>query len=152
VFRNILIAYDGSEHARKAAEMAGSLAREQGGSRDESGGRKESSGAELWVVTVMDAVPADLGEPYLSQTIERRTTTGQALLDEAAALIGDGVAIHRELLFGSPAESILNVAETRSCDLIVMGTRGLGLLRGLLLGSQSHKVISHAGCPVLVVR
>jgi nucleotide-binding universal stress UspA family protein len=56
------------------------------------------------------------------------------------------------LLFGTPAESILKVAETRGCDLIIMGARGLGLLEMLFLGSQAQKVLSHADCPVLVVR
>jgi nucleotide-binding universal stress UspA family protein len=44
------------------------------------------------------------------------------------------------------------VANTRKADLIIMGSRGLGTLAGLVLGSQSQKVISHAPCPVLVVR
>lgn len=140
MFTNILIAYDGSEHARKAAGIAGDLAREQ------------ANGVVIRVVAVMDAVPGELGEPFMSQAIERRTADGQALLDEAVSIIGEGVEIHRELLFGSPAESILQVAQTRSCDLIIMGTRGLGLLQGLLLGSQSHKVIAHAACPVMVVK
>jgi nucleotide-binding universal stress UspA family protein len=140
MFQNILIAYDGSEHARRAAKIAGDLAREQ------------MNGVEIWVVVVVEAIPGDLGEPFLSQLIERRTSSGQALLNEAISEIGEGVDTHREFLFGSPAECILQVAETRSCDLIVMGTRGLGLLQGLLLGSQSHKVISHSACPVMVVK
>lgn len=140
MFRNILIAYDGSEHSKKAAAIAGGLAREHG---------KDS---EIWVVMVMGGLPAELGEPFLNQMIEQSTAVGQDLLEEAISCIGDGMRVHRELLFGSPAESILLVAETRSCDLIVMGTRGLGLLKGLFLGSQSQKVISHSTCPVLVVK
>ncbi len=140
MFSNILVAYDGSEHAREAATLAGNLAREQ------------KSPAVLWLVTVMDAIPRDLGEPYLSQLIEQRTADGQALIREGSVLTGADVEIHSELLFGSPAESILQVAKTRGCDLIVMGTRGLGVLQGLLLGSQAQKVINHALCPVLVVK
>jgi len=56
------------------------------------------------------------------------------------------------VLEGPPAEAILNVAETREIDLIVMGTRGLGRFTGMLLGSQSQKVVSHASCPVTLVR
>lgn len=140
MFSNILVAYDGSEHAREAATLAGNLARGQ------------KSPAVLWLVTVMDSTPRDLGEPYLSQLIEQRTADGQALIREGSALIGDDVEIHSELLFGLPAESILQVAKTRGCDLIVMGTRGLGVLQSLLLGSQAQKVINHAPCPVLVVK
>lgn len=140
MFQNILIAFDGSEHARAAAILAGNLSRGQ------------KSLAVLWLVTVMDPIPRDLGEPYLSQMIEQRTAAGQELTREAAALIDTGVEIHNELLFGPPAESILQVAKTRGCDLIVMGTRGLSVLQGLLLGSQAQKVINHAPCPVLVVK
>jgi nucleotide-binding universal stress UspA family protein len=140
MFKNILIAYDGSEHAKKAANIAGNLARES------------KSNLVVWIVSVMDPTPWELGEPYLSQYIEQRTIDGQYLLDEAAASVGYDIEIHNELLFGNPAESIIQVAETRACDLIVMGTRGLGPLQGLLLGSQAQKVISQAHCPVLVVK
>ena len=140
MFENILVAYDGSDHSHKAVQIAGDLAKETPGL------------AKLWLVSVMDPAPAELGEPFLSQIIERYTRDGQRLLDEAAAIVGEGPEIHRELLFGTPAECILEVAETRGCDLIVIGTRGLGLLRGLLLGSQAQKVINHAACPVLVVK
>jgi nucleotide-binding universal stress UspA family protein len=60
--------------------------------------------------------------------------------------------IHTELIEGSPAEAIIDVAETRHSDVIVMGSRGISTLAGLLLGSTSQKVVSHAPCPVLIVR
>jgi nucleotide-binding universal stress UspA family protein len=93
-----------------------------------------------------------VGEPGFSQLAAERDAAGQRAIDEAAHLVGDGVDIRRELLFGSGAESLIAVAETRQCDLIVMGTRGLGALRGLLLGSQAQKVVSLAPCPVLLVK
>jgi nucleotide-binding universal stress UspA family protein len=140
MFKNILIAYDGSEQAREAVNLASNLARSQ------------KSEAVVWIVTVMDPSSRELGEPFLSQNIEQRTAAGQRLIQEAAALVGQDVEIHSELLFGTPAESIIQVAATRKCDLIVMGTRGLGRLESLLLGSQAQKVISQAHCPVLVVK
>ena len=60
--------------------------------------------------------------------------------------------IRMEMLEGSPAEEIINVANVRKSDLIIMGSRGLGQLVGLILGSQVQKVVSHAPCPVLIVR
>jgi nucleotide-binding universal stress UspA family protein len=57
-----------------------------------------------------------------------------------------------EVLEGPPADAILNVAQVRECDLIVMGSRGRGALAGLLLGSVSHRVVAHARMPVMVVR
>jgi nucleotide-binding universal stress UspA family protein len=60
--------------------------------------------------------------------------------------------IHTDLIEGDAAETIIEVAKTRNSDLFVMGSRGLGRLAGLLLGSTSQKVLSHAPCPVLIVR
>jgi nucleotide-binding universal stress UspA family protein len=140
VFRNILIAYDGSDHARKAVVMAADLSREQG------------TQSCLWIVTVMEEPGRELGEPYLSRQIAERTMAGQALLDEATVLARDGVDLHTDLLFGAPADGIVQAARTGSCDLIVMGTRGLGPIQEVLVGSQAQKVISHAPCPVLLVK
>ncbi len=62
------------------------------------------------------------------------------------------VTIHVEPAEGHPAEAIVNLARLRNCDLIVMGSRGLGTFKELLLGSVSDKVVRRASCPVLVVR
>jgi nucleotide-binding universal stress UspA family protein len=140
MFRNILIAYDGSEHSRRAAEIAGKLAREHG------------EDAELWVVSVVNAVTGELGEPFLSEMIERSAAIGQELINEALEYTGEGVQMHREVLFGEPADCIVEVASTRACDLIVIGSRGMGALKSLLLGSRAQKVIHQAACPVLVVK
>jgi len=77
----------------------------------------------------------------------------ESILQMALETIGSIPGILRqEVLEGPPAEAILTVAETRKVDLIVMGTRGLGRLAGLLIGSVSQRVVSQAGCPVLLVR
>jgi nucleotide-binding universal stress UspA family protein len=140
MFKNILVAYDGSEHSKKAALIVGGLIREQ------------HQAAEVRIVTVLDPAPWELGEPFLSHLIEQRTRAGDEALAEAAGLIGEGITTQKELLFGGAAEGIIQVAEARGCDLIVIGERGLGLLEGLLLGSQAQRVISRAKCPVLVVK
>jgi nucleotide-binding universal stress UspA family protein len=56
-----------------------------------------------------------------------------------------------ELQKGLEAESILKVAENCAADFIVMGTRGLGAVKGFIVGSVSRKVIHYASCPVMVV-
>lgn len=139
MFKNILLAVDGSEHALKAARLAGEVAR--------------LTNANLWVITSFDPIPTYLGEPNLSQVIAARTreaeTTLNAALEEVGQVPGE---LKTEVLEGPAAEAILRVAEVRQIDLIVMGTRGLGRLAGALLGSQSQKVVSHATCPVLLAR
>lgn len=52
---------------------------------------------------------------------------------------------------GPPARTIVNFAEDKNANLIVLGSRGVGDIEGFLLGSVSHKVTSLASCPVLVV-
>ncbi len=138
MFERILIAYDGSEHSKRAARMAGDIAR-------------MNKKAEVWLVCVMERVPTSLGRPYLQEFIDEQTQTGDRYIQEARELIGDAT-IHEELLYGSPAEEILEVAGNNDCDLIVTGTRGMSMLEGLLMGSQVHKIISHAQCPVLAVK
>lgn len=139
MFERILLAYDGSDWSNRAAKLTGELARQQ-------------KGASVWIVCAMGTIPSSLGQTAAEPIISEQTLTGGKLLDEATELVGSKLEIHRELLFDSPADAIMDVAQTRSCDLIVMGSRGSGALRGLLLGSQSQKVISLAECPVLVVK
>ncbi|GIW23750.1 universal stress protein [Meiothermus sp.] len=138
MFKNILLAFDGSAHAQKAAHLAADLARQYG--------------ATLCVVHTYDPVPDYLGEPFLQEVISKRTEAADKVMAQALALVGKLPRLETEILEGPPAEAILRVAEVRGVDLIVMGTRGLGQLSGLLLGSQSQKVLTHARCPVLLVR
>lgn len=140
MFNNILLAVDGSDHSLNAARTASQLAR-------------TLNSAELRIVVVYDSVPPFLGEPNFQSAINARLDEAQGILRKAEEAIGDVPSkVHTELIAGDPAESIIEVANVRRCDLIVMGSRGLGRLAGLVLGSTSQKVVSHAPCPVLIVR
>lgn len=138
MFKNILVGVDGSEYSYKAAKIAGEMAR--------------CMGADLWVVACFEPVPAYLGEPNLQNAITGHLAEAEDVmaiaLREVDQVPGE---LHKVLLEGAPADTILSVAEVRAVDLIVMGTRGLGRLSGLLLGSQSQKVVAQAHCPVLLV-
>jgi len=139
MFKNILLALDGSDHAMRAAKVAGDLARQHG--------------SDMIVVVCYDPIPAYLGEPNLQHALNERLEQTARILAPALAIIGEVPGeIKKETLEGPPAEAILNVIEVRGCDLVVMGTRGLSRLAGLLMGSQSQKVVMHATCPVLLVR
>jgi len=140
MFKKVLLAVDGSEHALRAAQVAAGLAR-----------RMESE--ELRIVVAYDPIPPYLGEPNLQHAINNRLNESQEILGKAVEAVGKVPAeVHTEVIEGDPAEAIINVAETRRSDVIVMGSRGLGRLAGLVLGSVSQKVVSHAPCPVLIVR
>ncbi|NWG34905.1 MAG: universal stress protein [Chloroflexi bacterium] len=139
MFERILLAVDGSDHAVHAAKVAAALAR--------------CMKAELRILVVYAPIPPYLGEPNLQQAINARLDESQAILQKAVEAVGDIPGeIHTEVLEGDAAETIIEVAKVRNSDLIVMGSRGLGRLAGLLLGSTSQKVVSHAPCPVLIVR
>jgi nucleotide-binding universal stress UspA family protein len=140
MFDKILLAVDGSEHALHAAHTAADLARAM-------------KAKELRIVAVYDFIPPYLGEPNMQYAIDARMETAKAVMQKAVDAVGDvPCEIHTELLEGPAAEAIIDVAATRKSDVIVMGSRGLGTLAGLLLGSTSQKVVAHASCPVLIVR
>jgi len=135
MFERILLAVDGSEHAVHAADMARGMK------------------SELRVIVTYDPIPPFLGEPNLQDAINARLDDANDILKKAVEAMGDVPGeIHTEVLEGDAAEAIIDVAKTRKSDLIVMGSRGLGRLAGLVLGSTSQKVVSHAPCPVLIVR
>lgn len=139
MFKNILVAVDGSEHALKAAEVAGDLAR--------------NLKTNLRMITIYDPIPNYLGEPNLQNIIDQRLEQAERIISEAQQRVGSvpGEFV-TEKLEGPVAEAVLAVISALSIDLVVMGTRGLGRLGQLLIGSQSQKVVANAPCPVLLVR
>ncbi|OQY89044.1 MAG: hypothetical protein B6D38_08370 [Anaerolineae bacterium UTCFX1] len=140
MFNNILLAVDGSEHSLNAARKAAELAR-------------VLKSSELQVVVVYDPMPPVLGDPDFQIVLNARLEGAQKILQSATEAIGEIPSkVNAEAIAGDPAESIISIAETRKCDLIIMGSRGLGRLAGLLLGSATQKVVSLAPCPVLIVR
>ena len=140
MFDVILLAVDGSEHGQHAAQVAGDLAR-------------AVHARELYVVVASEPVPGYVREPNLSEAIAARKAEAQHILDRAQGMIGTLPArVELQMIEGSISEAILEVANARKCDVVVMGSRGYGRLEGALLGSNSQKVASHAPCPVLIVR
>lgn len=78
---------------------------------------------------------------------------GHQLLERAAALVPKDVTTVRKINeIGSPAQVILDNAQTMSADLVVVGARGRGRLAETVLGSVSHRVLSHASRSTLIVK
>ena len=140
MFETILLAVDGSDHALHASRTAADLARTM-------------KAKEIRVVVAYGSIPAYLGEPNMQFAIDARMEEAQTILRKAVLAMGElPCEVHTELIEGPAAEAIIDVAATRKSDVIVMGSRGLGTLAGLLLGSTSQKVVAHAPCPVLIIR
>jgi nucleotide-binding universal stress UspA family protein len=87
---------------------------------------------------------------FVTEAIEQ---AAQGLLDEAIATIDDadgGLEVEPVLVHGVAPSALLREAE--GADLLVVGSRGRGGFKELMLGSTSHQVTHHAACPVVVVR
>ncbi len=141
LFSRILVAVDRSENSDRALEYALKLAKVQ-----------ESKVTILHVVEPLPSAPETYTAVHALET---------AAGDEARKFL-DGLAeraqkeynVKPELVWkiGHPAAVIIDVAKTVDADLIVMGSRGLGGFKEMLLGSVSHAVVNHAKVPVLIVR
>ena len=80
-------------------------------------------------------------------------TNSLGLLSEAARVVEDeGVTVTTFARQGDPADAILDVAEERKADLIMVGNKGMTGAKRFLLGSVPNKVSHHAPCSVLIVR
>ncbi len=140
MYDDMLLAVDGSDHSMRAAQHAGELAR-------------ALSSRIVRIMVAFEPIPDYFGEPNRQQAIDARLEQANGILAKAQAAVGKIPGeIHTELIEGTPAEAIIGVAKTRGSSVIVMGSRGLGSMADLVLGSTSHKVVSHAPCPVLIVR
>ena len=136
MFRKILVAVDGSQHARAALDLAVDLA--------------QRYQASLCVLHAFPHVSDLLGTPHYESLLAARSMIGQQLLESAQTQVGDTVVVETQLIEGPPAPAILRVAEEEGCDLIVIGSRGRGQIAGILLGSVSSTVAQRAHCPVLI--
>jgi len=116
--------------------------------------------AELSVLYVVEYTQADeymfMGSARVAipGTQEEIMKTGQSVVDAAAEIADEHgcVVSARQVVTGSAASAILDYAENHTIDTIVMGSRGLGNVAGLLLGSVSHKVAHLAKCTCIAVR
>jgi nucleotide-binding universal stress UspA family protein len=135
----ILVPVDGSEYAEKALFFALDMA--------------DNCHANVVILTV---VPEIVGEPdWMNEYTVKMRENGDELLTDLLRKARDSkptLDISKRLAEGSIAPKILEVAEEGSHDIIVMGSRGLGVVKGLLLGSVSSKVVNQAKIPVLIVK
>jgi len=143
--QQLILATDGSEGAMRALTFAAQLAK--------------AFGAELCLVNVAH----DMGLGYAE--LEQFSRAENITLHEALSAQSDRIlaaaltraqqlgvtGLRTEAAIGDPAQEILAIAEREDTDLLVVGKRGWGTLRGMLLGSVSQKLVSLARCPVIVV-
>jgi len=145
MFGSIVVGTDGSDTAGEAVRQASELAR--------------TVGASIHLASAY--------EPVSNQRLreERRDTPGdlewmvnaredvEATLREASSSLEDtGVSVDTYAREGDPADAILDIAEEKNADLIVIGNKGMTGAKRFLLGSVPNKISHHAPCSVMIIR
>jgi len=147
MFKKIVLAYDGSKHAKRAFDAAAELATKFGAALD-----------IVQVVThqhASEAVAAFARAEHVENPdqIELAKCSANSLAPVAAKAKARGVrSVNIEVLRGDAAREMLDYARSEHADLIVLGRRGLSRVGGLVLGSVSSHLTSHANCAVLTVK
>jgi nucleotide-binding universal stress UspA family protein len=117
-------------------------------------GEALSTGAELTVVHgwiyPYDGPRTSVSEPRMQMQLDATEELNTSIESLGARRSRDSVRIHAKVVEQSPAEALLG--EASDADLLVVGSRGRGLLLTSLLGSVCHTVVHHALCPVAVIR
>jgi nucleotide-binding universal stress UspA family protein len=143
MFRNVLVAIDGSTHATRALVEAAELAE-----RNNAGLTVITSvpDASSWLMSVGYTEGIDF--KALAQETEREY---RKLLDSAVDALPQNLPVTKVLAHGRPGRCILEQVQRGEHDLVVMGSRGRGEVSSLLLGSVSHQVLNASPAAVLIV-
>jgi nucleotide-binding universal stress UspA family protein len=139
MFKKILIAADGSDHSIRSAKKAVNLA-------------EHNPNAEVTVVYAIDGQTSkeDILHHYdktvVDEARKRRLQPIEEILKEK------GVSYELKILQGEPGPAIVEYANQRDFDIVVVGSRGLNALQEMVLGSVSHKIAKRVKAPVMIVK
>ena len=127
----ILLPVDGSDHAHRAANQAVKMA--------------GLMSARILMLHCHRPFPAKVGEPYFQKAIDKiMHRAGEMLAPYRSRLSDHRIDFDEVILEGPPAGKICEVARIENCEMIIMGSRGRSDLKGLLLGSVTHRVLQQA--------
>lgn len=137
--KKILAAVDGSHHSLKVLDKTIEFSR--------------FYQAEVILVYCHKKFPSILGNPYKEEAITKTLYEAEELIKPYVSKLEEADVQVSVRLMEEPAGTVIpNVAEIEKCEMIIMGSRGLTDLEGLIVGSVTHRVLHTATCPVLVVR
>jgi nucleotide-binding universal stress UspA family protein len=139
LFEIILVAVDGSKHSDAAFDVATNIAQKYGSQLSVLHVFQGGTGAGTLVSSTDEDVNRSIGQQVLNSYEETAKEMG---LQNVDILLQEGDA----------AKRIMETANEIKCGLLILGSRGRGGFKDLLLGSVSHKVTSHADCPVLIAK
>jgi len=139
MFENILVAVDGSKHSDAAFDVALDIAQKYGSQLFVLHVFQGGTGVGTLVSSTDEDVNRSIGQQVLNSYEETAKERG---LQNVDILLQEGDA----------AKRIMETANEIKCGLLILGSRGRGGFKDLLLGSVSHKVTNHADCPVLIAK
>ena len=141
--KKYLVAIDGSDNSGRAAEFVFNQIR-------------DNNNAEVALIHVVQVRKEIYKYPPLMDIMDIELTAlkqGKELVEEQAVLFeNEGIKVNKIVLEGDPGYKIAEYAWENGYNQIIIGTRGLSDLKGLVLGSVSHKVVHFAKCPVTLVK
>lgn len=147
-YERILVAVDGSDNSKRAAEWAVDIAKREGSS--------------LFVVSIVPvptystaSVQEGAGSAPIKEFVDKARSEAEGFVKDVVNMATkESIKVRGETIENVPSvpEAITDYADEWKVELIVVGTRGLGGFKRLLLGSVSSALVSHATCSVLVVR
>ena len=145
MFKHILVPTDGSELSARAVDQGTRLA--------------AVLAARISFIHVLPSFhalsfEAEALELSRNEHLQAYTRKSEQILEKActAARAGNVECSSAFTVHDHPYEAIINAAEAKGCDLVLMASHGRRGLQGLLLGSETHKVLTHSRIPVLVIR
>jgi nucleotide-binding universal stress UspA family protein len=141
LFSKVLVPVDGSDNSHRALDAALLLS--------------EKLDAKVTAIHVMEDIPLlhIQSDKLLRELLEAYKKESQVILSKCSDIATrKGLSINTKLLQGNASSTILDFCEKEKYDIIVMGSRGMGKFKELVLGSVSSKVIHHSSCPVMIIR
>ena len=139
MYKNILLAVDGSEHSLRAMKEAIKIA-------------TLVNDCAIEVVYVVDYSKSKDEVLHSQGKEELDLSRRKKLLPIEEQLKSSDLSYRLKLLHGEPGPAIVDYANKENFDLVIIGSRGLNSLQEMVLGSVSHKVIKRVKCPVLIVK
>ena len=142
--KKFAVLVDGSDPSMRAAKYTAELA--------------SAVGATVEIIHVMNLdsrlnAVSTLKSDYTPEVVlEESRTEGRQILEEAKALFPETVEVYLRLVTGRPVDKVLDFCQEIQPDLVIIGARGLGGIKGAVLGSISTALLENMACPLLIIK
>ncbi len=141
--KKIVVAYDNSPNSKNALKLAAEIA--------------QTIGAKISLVSVVEQnfslYQGEIGVRDFQKIQQAIDEFGKEMMESGVKLAQElGIEVKTALLSGNPANELLRYAQEENAYMIVVGPRGLGGLKGVLLGSVTQKILNHSPIPVVVAK